>query len=749
MRGDDSCSLDDKAEFNPSDELAAVNYASNFAQDLARHACDERRSLGAIPKRQTRATRASSPAPWALPDRHQIDERTAAWHAHDARQGAHALPPGLQVPPNPIPPIFPSPGNPNPRVLPNPTNQNPPIHPNLRNQNPPIFPNPAHPNPPIFPNPANPNPPILPNPANQHPPIHPNSRNQNPPVDFRFPPPPYTPAASPNRGHEDLIRALLEDNRRRDIAMQELITQLVNQGNRGGNNANNDNPAQMSYSILPDLSHTIGMFSGETGAQMAREWLEGIESTAALHRWPENFALQTARTHLQAGARDWYFCHRQTLNNWETFRAQFYETFVTPESFTARWNRMISRTQGKQESLTTYFHAKTRLCQSVRLGFQDTKEQILVGLWSKDLCNTMQAREQFDTAALLKDMQEYERLESQRLRLRGIYPATKITRSSTTATTTGPTDTSSQARTTTSRPPGRTADPRPPLVNERGQTKCYNCNLYGHLSRDCTEPKRELRCLKCNRTGHTQRHCPDGGTTARASPTTASIAAPGVNFVASDNVHSARTYVKPLEINGHPMTGFIDTGSSDCTIKASRVLQFNLRFENQPETLHCFGPQHNQVLSPGAVRATIVIDGVTVEQVALRVVPDDCQAHDALIGRTFIDAPGVTYAKNHDELRFFAEPAFAGATIPRPVVTQPVEIPPRTIQFVQVRAGNEELWLPMLNSGATPKKVDEGTKIEKCALSTTMIIERHVPRAPIVREDVDVGEGASENEVSE
>ena len=30
---------------------------------------------------------------------------------------------------------------------------------------------------------------------------------------------------------------------------------------------------------------------------------------------------------------------------------------------------------------------------------------------------------------------------------------------------------------------------------------------FGHLSKDCAEPKRELTCLKCKGVGHTQKHC--------------------------------------------------------------------------------------------------------------------------------------------------------------------------------------------------------------------------------------------------
>lgn len=43
------------------------------------------------------------------------------------------------------------------------------------------------------------------------------------------------------------------------------------------------------------------------------------------------------------------------------------------------------------------------------------------------------------------------------------------------------------------------------IRNEKGQFKCFNCNDYGHIARDCPEPKAILFCKKCNKQGHNQR----------------------------------------------------------------------------------------------------------------------------------------------------------------------------------------------------------------------------------------------------
>lgn len=109
-------------------------------------------------------------------------------------------------------------------------------------------------------------------------------------------------------------------------------------------------------------------------------------------------------------------------------------------------------------------------------------------------------------------MQRHERLETQRLaRIRIARPTSEGARPSTTSFVAPvPSTTPAEPPATASAwPPRRpTGDPRPPLRNSNGETKCYNCFQYGHLSRDSPQPRRELKCLKGEMTGHTQRHCP-------------------------------------------------------------------------------------------------------------------------------------------------------------------------------------------------------------------------------------------------
>jgi len=46
--------------------------------------------------------------------------------------------------------------------------------------------------------------------------------------------------------------------------------------------------------------------------------------------------------------------------------------------------------------------------------------------------------------------------------------------------------------------------------DENGKPKCFNCNLYGHLAKECKRPKKERetrKCYKCDKQGHLAKDC--------------------------------------------------------------------------------------------------------------------------------------------------------------------------------------------------------------------------------------------------
>jgi len=79
-----------------------------------------------------------------------------------------------------------------------------------------------------------------------------------------------------------------------------------------------------------------------------------------------------------------------------------------------RWKEMTRRVQRKCENVLEYFHEKVHLCSILDLGLQETKIQILEGLFSKDQSMHLLSRDHFDTDESLNDIVNFERLDTSR-----------------------------------------------------------------------------------------------------------------------------------------------------------------------------------------------------------------------------------------------------------------------------------------------------------------------------------------------
>lgn len=171
---------------------------------------------------------------------------------------------------------------------------------------------------------------------------------------------------------------------------------------------------------------------------------------------------------------------------------------------------MSERVQEKNEILANYFYNKVKLCCDLNLSFPEIKEQVLVWLWSHDLCSTMAARSHINIEDLLHDMLAYERLNDQRReRIKASKENSKVNIDKKLSTHpflyTPKTESNTSLYNSSRTIIGNNPDKRSPLRNIEGQLKCYNCPLFGHISKNCPEPSKSETCNKCGGKGHTQR----------------------------------------------------------------------------------------------------------------------------------------------------------------------------------------------------------------------------------------------------
>ena len=305
-----------------------------------------------------------------------------------------------------------------------------------------------------------------------------------------------------------------------------------------------------------------------------------------IHRWPDAYALDAARMNLKKGAKRWLRARTNDIKTWEDFKTAFRKTFVGKENLTVRSQRMIDRVKKKDEKTSTYFHEKYDLCQHIKLGFDETKEQILTGLWSRDTANALMGKEHNDEDDFLHGILRVERMNNLRKERIGGAKDTKKSTSEGASSKQQPKNESKNKPTNEKQTTVRAS-----RKDEDGKYVCYNCGGSGHLSRDCTAPKQTV-CYRCKKTGHLLRECkepaPDRGSGQGQVKQIAGMPKSGV-----------AKYLKIAQVGGCDMSAFIDTGSSEYTIKATTTIMNGFEIHHGKMELQAFGPAEFRLVLPG------------------------------------------------------------------------------------------------------------------------------------------------------
>lgn len=156
--------------------------------------------------------------------------------------------------------------------------------------------------------------------------------------------------------------------------------------------------------------------------------------------------------------------------------------------------------------------------------------------------------------------------------------------------------------------------------------RCYNCQQSGHYARDCKNEKREtIICHSCKRPEHIAAKCRSNNSTVKITE---------ITLVNSNNVSSTKQkFMREVRIGKNVFQAQVDMGSSVCTIRKSAVLKANLEKIDSPSELKAFGGA--TIKSSGIFRKNVIEDKLKPRKLILRVVADDAQRVDIILGRDF------------------------------------------------------------------------------------------------------------------
>lgn len=287
----------------------------------------------------------------------------------------------------------------------------------------------------------------------------------------------------------ELMRLMIEQNRQRDEKINIVLSQLTQE----------KVVSEIPSTIIPDITKTIPMFDGESGdPELATEWLTVLKTTAKINRWPEPYIFEAARSHLVGPAKNWFLSHQKELSTWEEFSKQFEQMFTANESLAEFWKRMYNRVQQRDETVFSYFHDKMRMCRRLELGEIESKKMLCVGLKSRNLCTIIMSKACQSENELMAELRNFVEVENERLERFGTAPIR-------TRNTYHP-----AFERKSNHPPKEKLEPvetSQPGKPKETTIKCFNCQRFGHIARDCPQPRRPFKCTECGAEGHTKKYC--------------------------------------------------------------------------------------------------------------------------------------------------------------------------------------------------------------------------------------------------
>ncbi|XP_051162156.1 uncharacterized protein LOC127282116 [Leptopilina boulardi] len=338
----------------------------------------------------------------------------------------------------------------------------------------------------------------------------------------------------------------------------------------------------------------------------------------------------------------------------------------------------MSRVQGHRESVQDYFHDKVWLCSKLKLTVNEIQDEIAAGLWQKEAAKHHLVQTFESTDEILQELLRFQSVDSRRrsriaVRKEGETSLKSVPRSG-----------SSAESKESSRDDGK----RNWSVSSQGVRKCHRCGSTKHFIKDCTNPKREIICYKCNAPGHIATRCP---------------------LLRENKTEGSSGEVKLCKI---------DTGARVCTIRASTVLNQNLKMTPLKSKLGGFGS--SEVWWPGVMRETLILDKLEPKVIEFTIVPDTAKEFEVILGRPFTEALDVKYKRIGGDLIFSnVDLSILGIeNVELPIFSKKEkQLQPGVINFINVKSYMGDIRLPIANIGDKEITLVQGEKLGDAILT--------------------------------
>ena len=147
------------------------------------------------------------------------------------------------------------------------------------------------------------------------------------------------------------------------------------------------------------------------------------------------------------------------------------------------------------------------------------------------------------------------------------------------------------------------------------------------------------------------------------------------------------------------------------------------------------------IMSVGIIRENFNVDGCEENDTRFRIVKDDAQCYDVIVGRNFTDLHKFAYYRYDDQFNFVVRKDFPFQQFPQidskdsrqefPQISETIKLSRASISFVQLKLEEDETYLPFQNNSDSTVVVPRGM-----ILHTAITLKENLPEIQNVRKQI-------------
>lgn len=365
------------------------------------------------------------------------------------------------------------------------------------------------------------------------------------------------------------------------------------------------------------------------------EWLAIIDKFASEFNWSSYQTLRHAASRLQGAAKLWHERAGEVILNYQEWKTALQDAIPERKYSWEQKRMLLMRKQNRGESIEEYMLDKWSLGKRFGLTLDDAKEFLLTGLYQQEVAKAMVALNFTTLADVIRTAHDIER----------IIGHTK---------------------------PFKSFDQKQDAGKSEDKIKCLKCNQIGHRKNNC---KNEISCFTCKEPGHLSRECPKK---KYEKVNSVKPKSPKVNLVDTEEVEdisqdpvivgglltrsksiSETRLSRTALINGTEARMAVDTQSDISLIREDFVERVG-GLSHPDVRIKITGITRDSMITKGMGTYDLELDGVSLQNVRLYVVPQSIMPTDLWLGKNVLEDQRISVIIHKDKVNFIPRADIGG-----------------------------------------------------------------------------------------